>query len=54
MIKVGILVKEKEGRRFGGLIIETKQIDEKRTDVLVLWTDGTRLAYKSTFLIPIV
>jgi len=49
-MKVGTLVKEKEGRRFGGLVIESKKIDDKRTDVKIQWSDGTRGTYKSTFL----
>ena len=49
-MKVGTLVREKEGRRFGGLIVKEKHIDEKRTDVLVQWADGTAKTYNRAFL----
>jgi len=48
-LSIGTLVKEKEGRRFGGLIVETEQFKERQY-VVVQWSDGTRLKYKSTFL----
>ena len=49
-VKVGVLVKEKEGRRFGGLVVESEKVNEKRTDVLVQWANGDALTYKTTFL----
>ena len=49
-MKIGTLVREKEGRRFGGLIVESRYIHEKRTDVLVQWADGTAQTYNCAYL----
>jgi hypothetical protein len=49
-VKVGTLVREKEGGRFGGLIVKSDYIHEKRTDVLVQWADGTAQTYNCAFL----
>lgn len=54
MMKVGTLVKEKEGPRFGGLVVESKKINDKRTDVKIQWADGSLNQYKSTFLEEII
>ena len=35
MMEVGTLVKEKEGPRFGGLVVESKKINDKRIDVKI-------------------
>ena len=53
-MKVGTLVREKEGPRFGGLVVESKKINDVRTDVKIQWADGTRSIYKSTFLEEII
>jgi hypothetical protein len=52
-IKIGSLVREKEGPRTNGLVVESKRVDKKRTDLTIFWPDGTKIAYKSTFLEPI-
>jgi len=52
-VRIGTLVKEKEGRRFGGVIVKSKEVDtlsRKRTEVLVQWSDGVAKTYYSTFL----
>ena len=52
-MKVGTLVKEKEGRRFGGVIVEvmTKSEPHRPHDsVRVQWADGVNTVYKKTFL----
>ena len=48
MMEVGTLVKEKEGPRFGGLVVESKKINDKRTDVKIQWADGSLNQYKNT------
>jgi hypothetical protein len=47
--KRGVLVKEKEGKRFGGVIIEL-DIEDTYSQVKVQWTDGTCKVYKNSFL----
>ena len=54
IVKIGRLVREKEGSRSGGLVLESRLINTERVDVLILWPDGSRMLYKSTFLEPIV
>jgi len=53
-VKVGTLVKEKEGRRFGGVIVEVTPSDVAPLDaadfVRVQWADGVNTVYKKTFL----
>jgi len=60
-VEVGSLVKEKEGARSEGLVLESRDVtflrngtEMYRTDLLILWPDGTKKLYKSTFLEPIV
>ena len=48
-IKVGDLVKEKEGSRSYGVIIKLHKRKRKR-HVEVLWPTGQKLIYKTTFL----
>ena len=53
MIKVGTLVKEKEGPRFGGLVVESKKLEGHKGPyykVKIQWSDGSLSQYKSTFL----
>jgi hypothetical protein len=57
MMEVGTLVKEKEGPRFGGLVIESKKEEGRRGpyyNVKIQWSDGRLSQYKSTFLEEIV
>ena len=52
-MKVGTLVKEKEGARLGGVIIDSKTAPWKGKEVTlveVLWPNGEKNIYKSTFL----
>jgi hypothetical protein len=53
-MKVGTLVKEKEGKRFGGVIVEVAPDDMSPLDPLdfvrVQWADGVNSVYKKTFL----
>jgi hypothetical protein len=53
-MKVGTLVKEKEGRRFGGVIVEVGPDDlsplTSADFVRVQWADGVNSVYKKTFL----
>ena len=49
-IKLGSLVREKEGARLNGLVVESRRINNKHTDLTIFWPDGSKIAYKSTFL----
>ncbi len=52
-VKIGTLVKEKEGRRFGGVVVEVMPIDKPyrvHESVRVQWADGVNTVYKKTFL----
>ena len=52
-MKVGTLVKEKEGARLGGVIVDSKTAPWRDTEITlveVLWPDGEKTIYKSTFL----
>ena len=51
-MKVGTLVKEKEGARFGGVIVEVMPPEAKipHECVRVQWADGYNSIYKKTFL----
>jgi|TARA_R100000808_G_C2020701_1_gene69029 hypothetical protein len=52
-MKVGTLVKEKEGHRFGGVVVEVMPIDEPyrgHESVRVQWADGVNTVYKKTFV----
>ena len=44
-MKIGDLVKEKEGKRFGGVIVK-----EEESKVRVQWSDGTNKLYEKKFL----
>ena len=44
-VKIGDLVKEKEGKRFGGVIVK-----EEQSKVRVQWSDGTNKLYDKKFL----
>jgi hypothetical protein len=44
-MKIGDLVKEKEGKRFGGVIVR-----EEESRVRVQWSDGTNKLYEKKFL----
>jgi len=52
-IKLGSLVREKEGPRTNGIVVEFKRVNKKRTDLTIFWQDGSKIVYKSTFLEPI-
>ena len=57
MMKVGTLVKEKEGPQFGGLVVESKKEAGRRGpyyNVKIRWSDGRLSQYKSTFLEEII
>ena len=45
LVKIGDLVKEKEGKRFGGVIVK-----EEESKVRVQWSDGTNKLYEKKFL----
>ena len=45
VVKIGDLVKEKEGKRFGGVIVK---MEESRARVQ--WSDGTNKLYEKKFL----
>jgi hypothetical protein len=52
-MEVGILVKEKEGARSGGVIVESRSSPWKGKEIIfveVVWPDGEKNVYKSTFL----
>jgi hypothetical protein len=53
-MKIGTLVREKEGRRFGGVIVEVAPDDLAPLNpadfVRVQWADGVNSIYKATFL----
>jgi hypothetical protein len=44
-VKIGDLVREKEGKRFGGVIVK-----EEESKVRVQWSDGTNKLYEKKFL----
>ena len=45
-MKIGDLVKEKKGKRFGGVIVKVEQA----TKVRVQWSDGTNKLYETKSL----
>lgn len=45
-MKIGDLVKERKGKRFGGVIIKVEQA----TQVRVQWSDGTNKIYETKSL----
>ena len=52
-MEVGTLVKEKEGALIGGVIVESRTSPWKGKEITfveVLWPDGEKTLYKSTFL----
>ena len=46
IVKIGDLVKEKKGKRFGGVIVKVEQA----TQVRVQWSDGTNKLYETKSL----
>ena len=52
-MKVGTLVKQKEGALIGGVIVESRSSPWKGKEIIfveVLWPNGEKNLYKSTFL----
>jgi hypothetical protein len=49
MMNIGTLVKEKEGPRTCGIIIEVIELTDHHR-VKVAWPSGKKIEYKSTFL----
>jgi|6_EtaG_2_1085325.scaffolds.fasta_scaffold38289_2 hypothetical protein len=52
-MEVGTLVKEKEGAQTGGVIVESRTSPWKGKEIIfveVIWPNGEKNVYKSTFL----